>query len=256
MTIDLAGAGTPERAWHAWPALHTWPPLSCKPPPATVVAVAPHPDDEVLGVGGLLTLLAKRGARLHIIAVTDGDASHPGSPTLSPAELAHRRTAETQDALQALGIQDATVERLRLPDGKVREVEAHHGSVTGAVLRALARNAHRGPAWCLAPWPGDGHPDHAAAGQAAILGASGTARVLTYPVWMWHWASPSDARVPWWAAKRVVLPAELRAAKEAAVAAFQTQVAPLSDDPADAAILPPHVVAHLTRDVEVVFELG
>jgi LmbE family N-acetylglucosaminyl deacetylase len=256
VTTDLTGAGTPERAWQAWPALQAWLPLSNSPPPASVVAVAPHPDDEVLGVGGLLALLGKRGARVHVIAVTDGDASHPKSPTLTPAVLAHRRIIEAEQARKALGIENATVERLRLPDGQVRDVEAHHGSITAAVLRALARLADDGPAWCLAPWPGDGHPDHAAAGQAAMLGASGTARVMTYPVWMWHWASPNDARVPWWAARRVVLPPEVRRAKETAIAAFQTQIAPLSNDPADATILPPHVLAHLTREVEVVFELG
>ena len=78
---------------------------------------------------------------------------------------------------------------------------------------------------------------------------------MPYPVWMWHWASPNDIRVPWWAARRVVLPPEVRRAKEAAIAAFQTQIAPLSDDPADATVLPPHVLAHLTRAVEVVFEI-
>ena len=82
-----------------------------------------------------------------------------------------------------------------------------------------------------------------------------TARVLAYPVWMWHWAEPGDPRVPWWQARRVLLPDDVRDAKRAAVAAFATQVNPLSDDPADAAILPPHVLARLTRDVEYVFEL-
>lgn len=48
----------------------------------------PHPDDEVLGFGGALALLAGQGARLRIVADTDGEASHPHSPTLSPARRA------------------------------------------------------------------------------------------------------------------------------------------------------------------------
>jgi LmbE family N-acetylglucosaminyl deacetylase len=254
MTSYLSAAGTPEHIWQDWSALRVWPKLTWTPPPETVVVVAPHPDDEVLGVGGLLAMLTKEGSRLHVIAVTDGDASHPGSPTMTPAALAARRTIESEQALHALGIENVTVERLRLPDGKVSEAERQHGSVTAAVVRAIALAADRGLTWCLAPWPGDGHPDHAAAGQAAVLGASGTARIFTYPVWMWQWATPSDLRVPWSTARRVVLPADVHAAKEAAVAVFQTQIAPLSQDPADATVLPPDVLAHLTRDVEIVFE--
>ncbi len=253
MSADLTGKGTPEQVWQAWPTLHSWPLLRFTRPPATVVAVAPHPDDEVLGVGGLLALLAQAGSRIHIIAVTDGEASHPKSPTLTPKALAARRVAESTRAREALGLRGASVERLGLPDGDVHRVEAQNALVTAAVLQTLARTAHLGPAWCLAPFPRDGHPDHDSVGQAAVAGARGTARVLTYPVWMWHWAAPGDPRVPWPCARRVVLPAAVRAAKQAAVEAFQTQISPLSGDPADATILPPHILTRLTRSAEIVF---
>ena len=97
--IELAGDGTPEHAWQSWPELAGWPKLRMPSPPATVVVVAPHPDDEVLGVGGLLRLLARAGTAIHIVAVTDGEASHPKSPTLTPRALAARRVAETEQAL-------------------------------------------------------------------------------------------------------------------------------------------------------------
>lgn len=254
MTAPLSGEGTPERDWQNWPELRRWPLLNLSRPPATVVVVAPHPDDEVLGVGGLLALLARTGCRIHVIAATDGEASHPGSPTLTPEALAERRAEETRQALTALGAGAATVERLRLPDGDLTRHEAQNANVTSAVVRALATREHEGRAWCLAPWPGDGHPDHEAAGRAAESGAHGTARLITYPVWMWHWATPGDQRVPWSHARRIALPAEVRAAKDAAVQAFQTQIAPLSDDPADAAIVPPHILRRLNRPEEVVFE--
>jgi LmbE family N-acetylglucosaminyl deacetylase len=253
--VDLGGDGTPEDAWLNWRELAGRPKLRMLTPPATAVVVAPHPDDEILGVGGLLSLLARNGTVIHVVAVTDGEASHPKSPTLTPQELAVRRTSESRQALSILGLKSASVHRLRLPDGGVRQAEAYGGAITAAVMRILARNSGSGPAWCLAPWTGDGHPDHAAAGAAAITAAGVTARMLAYPVWMWHWAEPGDPRVPWWQARRVLLPEEVRDAKRAAVAAFETQVNPLSDDPADAAILPPNVQARFTRDVEYVFEL-
>jgi LmbE family N-acetylglucosaminyl deacetylase len=256
MSADLTGDGTPEAQWQAWPELSAWPVLTLGAPPATVVVVAPHPDDEILGAGGLLALLARAGSNITIVAVTDGEASHPKSTTISPKQLAIRRTEETRKALAALGAAEARVERLRLPDGRVTSAETQSGVITATIIRLLATNAHLGPAWCLAPWCGDGHPDHNAAGQAALGGAIGTARILTYPVWMWHWSRPGDPRVPWSYARRVPLPPDVHAAKLAAIGEFATQLTPLSDDPADAAVLPEPVLARLTRTTEVVFEMG
>jgi LmbE family N-acetylglucosaminyl deacetylase len=253
--VDLGGDGTPEDAWRNWRELAGRPKLRMLTPPATAVVVAPHPDDEVLAVGGLLLLLSRAGTAIHIVAVTDGEASHPRSPTLTARELAARRVDETAKALSLLGLEAASVQRLRLPDGGVRQAENYGGHITAAVMRILAHTAGNGQAWCLVPWTGDGHPDHAAAGAAAITAVGATARLLAYPVWMWHWAEPGDPRVPWWQARRVLLPDDVRDAKRAAIAAFETQVNPLSDDPADAAILPPNVQARFTRDVEFVFEL-
>ncbi|MCA9518553.1 MAG: PIG-L family deacetylase, partial [Myxococcales bacterium] len=40
----------------------------------TVLAVIPHPDDEVYPFGGALALAARAGARVHVAALTRGDA--------------------------------------------------------------------------------------------------------------------------------------------------------------------------------------
>ena len=60
--------------------------------------------------------------------------------------------------------------------------------------------------------------------------------------------------MPWQRARALALPEHVRRAKrELAVSRFVTQVAPLSDHPADAAVLPPHVLARLLRDHETLF---
>ena len=71
--------GTAEAAWRPVAAGQPWPgwPLDLAGRTRLVVCAA-HPDDEVLGVGGLLALLAAAGAQLHLLAATDGEASHPG----------------------------------------------------------------------------------------------------------------------------------------------------------------------------------
>ena len=43
------------------------------PPGSRAVFIAPHPDDEVLGMGGLMAALARQSRELRLVAVTDGD---------------------------------------------------------------------------------------------------------------------------------------------------------------------------------------
>ena len=84
--------GTDEAQWRAWAGLRQLP-VADLTGWARVLVLAAHPDDEVLGVGGTMALLAAAGARLRLVAVTDGEASHPGHP--DPAALAALRAAET-----------------------------------------------------------------------------------------------------------------------------------------------------------------
>jgi LmbE family N-acetylglucosaminyl deacetylase len=240
----IEGEGTPESQWQAWS--RDWPPFSlagCR----RLVVVAPHPDDEVLGVGGTMALAVAAGVQVQVVAVTDGGASHPGSPTLSPDELVALRPGESEAALAQLGVVRAPL-RLRLPDGAVAQGEDDLAAALEPVLR--------GPGtWALTTWRQDGHPDHEATGRAtaAACGRTG-ARLVEFPVWTWHWAGPDDARVPWSRAASVLLPPEVQAAKRRAVDCFATQVRPLSDHPADAPVLPPPVLARLLRPTETVFE--
>ena len=246
MVSAIEGSGTPQAVWRAWSAPPSWPELDLSVPPSRVVVVAPHPDDEVLGVGGMMSLLEAAGTVVTLVAATDGHASHPGSPTLSAADLAVRRPVERTSALQVLGLRDVDLLRMGLPDGGVAGFES--------MLTDLLTDLLQPSDWCVATWRGDGHPDHEAAGRAAASAAGeADSRLLEFPIWTWHWATPGDARVPWDRARRVPLPLAVEAAKRAAAAEYRTQVQPLSTDPADAAILPPTSLARLLRDFETVF---
>ena len=159
-----------------------------------MVVLAAHPDDEVLGTGGILSLLASAGVRLRLIAVTDGEASHPGHA--DPGELIRRRCAERAAALRELGAAAAEVIRLRLPDAGLGRREPELATLVGPLVTGFGA--------CLAPWENDVHADHEAVGRAARQACP---RLFFYPVWMWHWARPGDPRVPWAQAIRVPLPA-------------------------------------------------
>jgi LmbE family N-acetylglucosaminyl deacetylase len=187
----------------------------------------------VLGVGGTVAVLAAAGARLRLVAVTDGESSHPGHG--DPAGLARRRAQERSAALLALGAGSAEVVRLGLPDSGLSDRE----SEIAARLRGLVTGFDA----CLAPWAGDVHADHEAVGRAARQ-VSGPA--FFYPVWMWHWARPADSRVPWRQAVRVPLPPAVPDRKRAAIRCFGSQLEPRAD--AAGPVLPDDFVGHREPD--------
>jgi LmbE family N-acetylglucosaminyl deacetylase len=227
--------GTDEAEWRAWAGLRRLPPADLS-GWARVLVLAAHPDDEVLGAGGTMALLAAAGAQLRLVSVTDGEASHPGHP--DPAALAARRADETAGALKVLGAEATEVIRLGFPDTRVAARE----DALAAVLRDLAADCDA----VLAPWDRDVHADHEAVGRAARRASPLT---YWYPVWTWHWARPGDTRVPWEQGVSVSLRPSIAARKRAAIRCFASQLEPRGSGAGP--VLTPGTVAHFTRDHEV-----
>lgn len=128
----------------------------------SVLVVAPHYDDEVLGCGGLLAQLGSAGAVVRVLFLSD---SAGGSE--SPADRAYSelRRRESQAAGAILGV--AGSEHLGLPDG---ELDLQVDVATEGMRRALL--AQR-PDLLLAPSPLEVTSDHRAAFLALhrLLGA-------------------------------------------------------------------------------------
>ena len=82
-----------------------------------LLVVAPHPDDEVIGCGGLIAQTLARGGEVTVCVVSDGRASHPGSRAYPPEKLVAKRRSESRGALAHLGVESDRVHFLDLPDG-------------------------------------------------------------------------------------------------------------------------------------------
>jgi LmbE family N-acetylglucosaminyl deacetylase len=228
---SLGGRGTDESVWLACSELHRLGVCSVRPPDSCqVVVVAPHPDDEVLGAGGITATLPLQSTRIVWVAVTDGEASAPERAE----ELRRLRPRGSARAAASLGMTLPLSYALGLPDGRVcaRGVET--------LLASLLEPGDL----VLAPWAHDGHPDHDELGRAAQRAcAEADGRLVAYLAWAWHWAQPDE--LPWEKACRVGLDDVVAKRKRKAVQCFAPQLT--GPEP----ILSSSILRQLTRDFGV-----
>ena len=243
----IAGAGTPAAAWRADPHLAGVPLVSSAlllAPYTRVVIVAPHPDDEILACGGLLQAAAGHGLAHLLVAVTDGEASHPGSEAWPPARLRQERPRETLAALACLGIDQAAVLRLGFADGGVATVEDALAARLGAILQPGDL--------VVTTWRYDAHPDHEACARACAAAVTTCgATLFETPVWGWHWSAPGDGAMPLAQARKLALTPAMLARKRAALACFQSQTG--AEGRSDGPVLPAHAIERLLHPFELVF---
>ena len=205
-----------------------------------LLVVVAHPDDESLAAGGLLHLAGRSGIASVLLVATDGEASHPASPTHSATALAQRRRAELDRAVATLD-PSARVERLGLPDSGLT---GHADELAGAIADRLTDVDLVVSNWC-----GDGHPDHEVVGRTVLAVAPGI-EGWQAPIWARQWP---ELREVWPQGRDVVefpLDESARQAKAAAISAHVSQVQPLSDEPGDERLLSEEMLALFRTDQE------
>lgn len=135
-----------------------------------ILIVAPHPDDETLGCGGLLALF---GPQCDVLLLTDGRKGVPSDGSKTEEETAVIRRAEFDAAAALFGVSHATA--LDLGDSCLRE---NAGAVSSFDLRCYHT--------ILIPYRLDRHPDHAAANRIIrrlYKKQRCKAELLEYEVW-------------------------------------------------------------------------
>jgi LmbE family N-acetylglucosaminyl deacetylase len=241
--VAVDGAHTSADAWRSHAQWGKVPPLTltngdevC----SRLVVVAAHPVDESLGAGGLIATAHRSATQVYVVLLTAGEAPTRTGP-MSRHALATQRLAEVEQAVQSLA-PGAPVVYLGAAGGEVIDCE----EAVAASLTELIGDGDR--TMLVAPWRRDGHPDHDAAGRAAVEAARRTrARLVEYPIRAWQDRSPDHA--PWREMRRLDLDPEVVRDKARAVAAHVSQVCP---DPRGLApaILPDRVLAHFRGAVE------
>jgi LmbE family N-acetylglucosaminyl deacetylase len=128
-----------------------------------ILILAPHMDDEILACGGTMLLHADKRC-VHCLFATDGARSPaPPLPWLGKPDphLPDARHREALAAATRIGIPPVNLRFLDLPDGRL--ATRQHDLV--ASLRAAIGDIE--PAFVLAPFRHDVHPDHIALNHAA-----------------------------------------------------------------------------------------
>jgi len=214
----------------------------------TALILAPHPDDESLGCGGLIAAACAASRPPLVAVLTDGAASHPGSREFPPARLRAVREAEARDAVAQLGLPPENLVFLRYPDTGLPAAGADFAALCGKLERMTVES---GAAVLVAPWQGDPHCDHQAAARlAAAVSARSRLRLLSYPVWGWLRDGAELISEPRRGGWRLDISAHL-AAKQRAIAAHVSQYGALITDSPGGFRLPASLLAVFARPFEV-----
>ena len=243
----IEGDGTSQEDWENWAGLQDLPRFDIAKnfaPHQRVCIFAPHPDDEVLGCGGLLQQLAANGNPIVLIHVTNGTQSHPNSQIYSQESLDIIRPQESVKALEVLGIahQVKTI-ALDLTDGNVFSQQDQFQQKLTSIIQ------HNDV--LVTPFMQDGHPDHEATGLVVASFAK-QHHLACYQVliWAWHWAKPADNRIPWHHAIKVDLTPEQLQRKIEAIACFKSQIT-ADESTGNPPILSAQTIARISQPWEV-----
>lgn len=225
------------------------PPIPFELPDGPLLVVAPHPDDETLGCGGLIAAAMVRRLPTHVLFVTDGGASHPDSRIWDRARLARLREAEAAEALRRLGAGYAPRGFLRLPDAAMPPpgTAAHEA----ALARVIQLVGELRPALVLLPWRRDPHCDHRDSWSLvteALRRADARPEMLEYAIWLDELGAPGDH--PAQAEMERVSLRVSRAIKHFALQAHASQLGAVIDDDPAGFKLSPETIDRLTGPEE------
>lgn len=137
------------------------------------LCVQPHPDDNEVGMGGIVAKLAQKGCEVHYLTVTNGDlGAH--CEALRGEALAGVRREEVLASGGLLGV--SGFHFLDLPDGSLNDASALAGKIA-----EVMRRHEIDMLFCPDPWmPYEAHRDHVVTGQACAQ-AFISADLLEYP---------------------------------------------------------------------------
>ncbi|MGC1630655.1 MAG: bifunctional PIG-L family deacetylase/class I SAM-dependent methyltransferase [Gelidibacter sp.] len=205
---------------------------------ASSLILAPHPDDEALGCGGMITYLRQQNVPVWICFMTSGGASHPNSKKYTQDKLMQLREYEALESCKILGVEQSNIIFLREPDSQLNKLSDQKIVEVGVEISHLI--VGNDITSIFLPWRRDVHPDHETTyriGIKAVRQVSREVQIIEYPIWMWHhfrcenWPVQGEMEL-----FRLNVEAVLEI-KRASINAHQSQTTGLIDDDANGFML-------------------
>ncbi|GLS20563.1 hypothetical protein GCM10007874_35800 [Labrys miyagiensis] len=150
-----------------------------------MTVLAPHPDDEALGAGGLIAACLDAGVSVNVVVLTDGAGSHPHSRLYPRHRLIKLRREECRNGLIALGLPPEEISHLDQADTRAPTTGHQFNHVVAELEHAIERNASTA---LVVTWDKDPHCDHFAAARMAgeVNKSKPNLIVWHYPIWGWY----------------------------------------------------------------------
>jgi LmbE family N-acetylglucosaminyl deacetylase len=151
-----------------------------------ILIVAPHPDDDILGCGGIISKYTKLNCEVYVAIMTNGNI---GAPEIFPIEGTLRGREEAKKSHKVLGIKDTFFYDFPAP-----RLETQPSYQISIALDKLIRNLDVDTLFI--PHRGDIHKDHRVVFEACLVAArpinnSPVKRVYAYETLSeTEWAAP------------------------------------------------------------------
>lgn len=159
-----------------------------------ILIIAPHPDDEVLGCGGTISKLSKKGIEIYVAIMTNGNV---GAPEIFPAEGTRRGREEALEAHKLLGVSET-----KFYDFPAPKLDTVAGYKIAGQLTELIKEKNIDTLFI--PHRGDIHKDHRILFESALvasrpIGNNPVKRIFAYETLSeTEWSAPfgDDTFIP------------------------------------------------------------
>lgn len=155
-----------------------------------ILIIAPHPDDETLGCGGLISHLCSEKKYPHVIIMTGGGSSFKGQDScenhlrITQNKIIRARRKLTLDSAKNLGLRDDNIHFLDFKDGYISDRSEKEMSQLKKLIEEINPSSIFVPHW------GEGWPDHIATREIILSifsQRSAIPSIYEYCVWMWYY---------------------------------------------------------------------